>query len=333
MRMIGERTKTLFKLWGTGAAFRPKSMNTMESYCSHATSFFPEGFDVTSVGGIVKSVAELQGLLAITGNMANNLAGDARAAVRAIHDFVQWLIDEGKFDCQFEVLLEELEEASQYNFQESYRDFFNTFRIDEEALIDYAMRPDVSYFASSEAAMASWNDLKGRLLNGQRIFIRNNNNLFRLFYEEVFNNANVVGDQDGNTEPIKALGAVTGVTTRSQDPRLRVLINYKLSHIYARPNNPLMFSGVYNFAFTPTMVDAFTEEAQGAFSIRFRHVFREFAYQRFGEIYSQFKQFVLEHDIDRRIELFNPQGYTTTQMAKFRQMAHADWSPFFEIPD
>jgi len=331
--MIGERTKALFKIWGTGAATRPKAMKTMESYCSQTTCLFPSGFDVTHAGGAVKPVLELQHLLGVIADGVVDLTGDVGAAMRSLRDFVQWLINERKSGTQYQVLMEQLSGMSQYHFQESFGELFCAFGINEDALMNYAMRPDVSYFATTEAAMASWNSLTGRLLGRQRIVMRNENALFSRFYSEVFGNDCVVGDPDGNTEPIKALAEATGVTTRAGDADLRVLINYKLSHIYARPNNPLMFSGVYNFAFTPTLIDAFTEDAQGEFAIRFRHVFREFAHERFGRIYEMFKQFVAEYDIDRRIDAFNPSGYTPRQILKFRQMAHADWSPIFDVPD
>ncbi len=334
--MIGERTKTLFKVWGTGAARRPKSMNTMDSYCSHITNMFPGGLDLT-VNGIVRPIAELHFLCDSVDDMIGNLNGDAGAAMSSMREFIQWLIDEGKSGVQFGVLLEELEHLSRYSFRESFQLLFNAFGINQDRLIEYAMHPDVSYFASTESAVGSWNELKGRLLNNQRIVIRNKNRLFQLFYRQVFNNEHVDGDHDGNTEPIKALSAVTGVSTRANFVRVdngdQLLVNYKLSHIYARPNNPLMFSGVYNIAFTPTLIDAFTEEVEGEFAIRFRRVFREFAHQRFGQIYLWFKEFVVNHDIHAQIDAFNPPGFTQRQLRDFRQLAHADWSPVFEIPD
>ena len=337
--MIGERTRALFKLWGTGASGRPqpmKSMKTMDSYCSHIINMFPEGLDLTT-GGIIRPIAELHFLCNSVGALIGNLTGDVRSAMRSMHEFIRWLIDEEKSGVQFGVLLEELEHQSRYPFRESFQPLFNAFGMNQDMLIDYAMNPEVSFFASTESALESWNELTGKLLGGQTIAIRRKNELFRLFYRQVFNNEHVVGDHDGNTEPIKALSAVTGVSTRANFVRAengdQLLINYKLSHIYARPNNPLMFSGVYNIAFTPTMIDAFTEEVEGEFAIRFRRVFREFAHQRFGLIYLWFKEFVVDHDVHAQIDAFNPPGFTQRQLMNFRQIAHADWSPIFEIPD
>lgn len=334
--MIGERTKMLFKLWGTGASDRPKSMKTMDSYCSHISNMFPEGLDLT-INGIIRPIAELSILCNSVGALIGNLNGDARSAMRSMGEFIQWLIDEEKSGVQFGVLLEDLKHQSQYSFSESFHPLFNAFGIDQDKLIDYSMNPEVSFFASAAAALESWNELTGKLLGGQTVVIRNKNELFRLFYSQVFNNEHVVGDYDGNTAPIKALSAVTRVSTRADFLRRengnRLLINYKLSHIYARPNNPLMFSGVYNIAFTPTLIDAFTEEVEGEFAIRFRRVFRAFAHQRFGQIYLRFKEFVAANDIHAQIDAFNPPGFTQRQLMKFRQIAHADWSPIFEIPD
>ena len=334
--MIGERTKALFKLWGSGAASRPKTMNTMDSFCSQITKMFPDGLDLTTNGN-VRPIVELRFFCNSVDAMIGNLNGDARSAMKSMREFIQWLIDEGKSGIQFGVLLEELEHRSQYSFRESFKPLFNAFGINQDMLIEYAMRPDVSYFASTESAIESWNELTGKLLGGQTIAIRNRNELFRLFYRQLFNNEHVVGDPDGNTESIKALSAVTGVSTRVNFVRVdngdQLLVNYKLSHIYARPNNPLMFSGVYNIAFTPTLIDAFTEEVEGEFAIRFRRVFREFAHQRFGQIYLWFKEFVVNHDIHAQIDAFNPPGFTQRQVMNFRQIAHADWSPIFEIPD
>ena len=328
--MIGERTKALFKLWGTGLANRPKTLNTMESFCSHLDKMFPGVFDLTTEGNIC-SAHGLDGFFTVVEEMAGNAAGDTRSALRSLLEFIQWLNDEGKSGAPFGELFAQLEQASRYTFRESFRDFFGAFNINQEMLIDYAMNPNVSYFASTEAAIASWHDLTGKLLNDQEITVRYENELFRLFYGQVFNNEHVVGDGDGNTEPINALSAVTGVTTREGSQNL--LVNYKLSHIYARPNNPLMFSGVYNVAFTPTLIDAFTEEAEGEFAIRFRHVFREFAHQRFNQIYLWFKEFVERYNVHAQIDAFNPPGCTQRQLSNFRRKAHEEWSPIFEIPD
>ena len=328
--MIGERTKALFKLWGTGLANRPKTLKTMESFCSHIGKLFPAVLDLTTEGKIC-SADDLDGFFTVVEEMAGNAAGDTGSALRSLLEFIQWLSDEGKAGVPFGELFAQLEQASQYTFRESFRDLFNAFNINQEMLIDYAMNPNVSFFASPEAAIASWHDLTGKLLNDQKIVIRHKNELFSLFYRQVFNNAHVVGDGDGNTEPIKALSAVTGVTTREGYQNL--LVNYKLSHIYARPNNPLMFSGVYNVVFTPTLIDALTEEVEGEFAIRFRHVFREFAHQRFNQIYLWFKEFVERYKVHAQIDAFNPPGYTQRQLSDFRRNAHADWSPIFEIPD
>jgi len=336
--MIGERTKLLFKVWGVTRDCRQpnlprKSLKTMDSYCSHIDKYVTELFDVTHDNGVIIQYNELQAKRDNIEHRRANAAGDTKAALRALREFLDWLMVGEKFGVNSVLVLAELNQSTPYVFLNSYDTLFTQFGIDLNAFIAYAMRPDVTYFASTQQALASWNDLRVRLLNHEPLFIRGKYPLFSLFYQEVFGNINVVGDKDGNTAPIDALSRATGVTTRAKDPEYKVLVNYKLSHIYARPNNPLMFSGLYNIAFTPSIVDGFTEEVQGLSGIEFRHAFRTFVHERFGMIYSQFKQFTDEWEIHQRIDAFNPPGFPAKSLIKFRQLAHSDWATVFEIPD
>lgn len=332
--MIGERTRLLFKIWGVGdLSPRARSLRTMDSYCSHIDKCVPSQLDVTYNHGFVLPSAALREIRDKIDEIVAGRTGDARSALVAMIDFLTWLFVGGKSGVDSVTLLAELKAHTSYKFLNSYDALFSELEIGLDSFIAYSMRPDVSYFASGQQAVICWNDLKERLLNHGHLVVRREHPLFSLFYKEVFNNDTVAGDKDGNTEPIHALSAATGVTTRANDASSKVLVNYKLSHIYARPNNPLMFTGLYNMAFTPSIVDDFTEETQGFCGIEFRRSFRQFAHDRFGVVYEQFKQFTEEWEIHQRIDAFNPEGVAEKSLNIFRQLAHSDWSLTFEIPD
>lgn len=221
---------------------------------------------------------------------------------------------------------------------ESYQRFFREFGIDEERLIRFGIQECI--FSELDQAWNNWRELVRKLespADGDVLYIRHDGSgLFVEFYHQLFRNSRIEEDRDGNTAPIDALAAATRRTTRNHHECVR-LENYVLSHVFdERTMNPLLFGGVYNFAFTPTFIDPFTGKAKGAFAKRFRREFRLEAIRRFRSIYDEFKRFAQDHHVQERIDEFvqQQQGLVRQRtLNDFRRRAMRAWDPQFEVPE
>lgn len=284
-------------------------------------------------------------------NVDCSVCGMSKNVVASLHkyqEFVCWLLDCNLGAASFVTVMEmisgcendddryddhcqRLEARSRgNNVVESYSDFFSEFSIEEGRLLSYGLSKCI--FASVENVLLYWRRLREDLLNDHPVYIRSDpHGIWREFYRQTFKNSHVYTDRDGNTVPVKVLSEATNYTTRPDSfPRCVVLKNYVLSHVFDfRTMNPLLFSNPCNFAYTPTLFDPFTGKASGQFAERFRRAFKKTALEKYGQVFSEYVEFVNEHDVLSKIREFTFGAASEKQLRDFRRNAKKNWSVEF----
>ena len=345
--MIGSDSAMLYRRW-MDVMNSPSSENSRSSYLSYLNTCDEIFLNVTSEDGNLLDSEQLNELRVEIEQVRVHVRGDAHASLGKFLSFLDWLIAnrdrcgscadaldamEGGAGAVHDNADRHEQESMRQAARESYSRFFHEFRIDENRMINFGIGECI--FASREGAMRRWEMLRDALINDRSIFIRDDaHGFYSRLYAEIFGNHHIMIDPDGNTEPIAALSAATGYTTRPASHQECVpLHNYILSHVFdKRSMNPLLFSSVCNFAYCPVIFDPFTGNARGEFAERFKRAFRCLAADQFAPVYWAYKDFVLEHDVMRRIGDFNIEGVGPRAMSNFRRMASQNWDPNFFVP-
>lgn len=359
--MIESRSSVLYKTW-MDVNHSPAAEDSRISYISYINPRQEFVLRVVDENGFLISNDELIVERNNVGRYLEHVTRNVAASLRKYQAFVDWLLHLhlGGFsyvtvmeilagiNCENAESFETSEENAERtrnaertkgknnrvrhnrNCIESYSDFFARFNIDEDELIEYGFSKSI--FASADAALNRWHNLREDLLSDRPVYIRADpRGIWREFYRQVFNNSHVLTDPDGNTEPIAVMSRMTNHTTRPASfPECIVLENYILSHVFDfRTMNPLLFSNPCNFAFTPSFIDPFTGKAAGNFAVRYRRAFRQYAFEKYNQVYIEYKTFVNEHNIMRQIDEFVFYPATPQQMRNFKRNARKNWSVEF----
>lgn len=353
--MIEPRSSVLYKTW-MDVNHSPAAEGSRISYISYISPRQEFVLGVVDENGILISNEELMAEHNNVDRYLEHANRNVASSLRKYQVFVDWLLHLHlggyTYVTVMEILAginyenEESFESSEGNvvhtrvknnkarnnrdYIESYSEFFARFNIDEDELIKYGFSKSI--FVSADAALNRWHNLCEDLLNDRPVYIRADpRGIWREFYRQVFNNSHVLTDPDGNTEPIAVMSRMTNYTTRPASfPECIELKNYILSHVFDfRTMNPLLFSNPCNFAFTPSFIDPFTGKAIGNFAVRYRRAFRQYAFEKYNQVYNEYKLFVNEHDIMGRIDEFAFDVTTVQQMRDFKRNARKNWSVEF----
>ena len=353
--MIEPRSSVLYKTW-MDVHRSPAAEKSRVSYISYISSRQEFVLRVVADDGFLISSEELLAERTSVNRHLAHVNKNVAASLRKYQAFVDWLIhlhlgrssyvtvmeilagntcendetfeeDEGHVT---DIKVKKNKAQNNRNHIESYSEFFARFNINEDELLKYGFSKSI--FVSADAALDRWHSLCENLLNDRPVYIRADpRGIWREFYRRVFNNSHVLVDQDGNTEPISVMSRATNHTTRPDSfPECVELKNYILSHVFDfRTMNPLLFSNPCNFAFTPSFIDPFTGKAAGNFAARYRREFRQYAFEKYRQVYNEYTAFVNEHNIMGQIDDFTFDVATAKQMRDFRRNARKNWSVEF----
>lgn len=350
--MFEQRTGNIFRKW-MDVTKNPLSKGTRESYMSHINVCREIDLNVFAEEDVFLPVSGLRELDREVSQLRSRIKGDTGSSFGKFCRFLSWLIERRDTITTLgdaEVLLRDwgtldIDVESQRvahgrndladEMFESYERFIDRFNIDEDQLLRFGLKEE-TIWASEMDAVERWNRLRDDLLNDRPIYIRSmRNGLYQELYRGLFGNEHIVGDHDGNTEPIRAMAEATGFSKSPYNhPGCTLLGNYVLSHVFDRRSmNPLLFSNTCNFAFTPTLIDPFTGSATGAFARRFRREFRRFALKRFERVFNEYKEFVKEWKVIDYIRDFTVEGFSPREIQMFRHQAIQNWDPDTLLPE
>ena len=352
--MIEARSGVLYKTW-MDAYRSPAAEMSRVSYISYISPRQEFALRVVADDGFLVSSEELRAERISVNRHLAHMNKNVAASLRKYQAFVDWLIqlnlgrfsyvtvmeilagitceNEGPFEVKGgRVTHTRVNNKAQNNrnYIESYSEFFARFNINEDELVQYGFSKSI--FVSADAALNRWHILCEDLLNDRPVYIRADpRGIWREFYRRVFNNNHVLVDQDGNTEPISVMSRATNHTTRPASfPECVELKNYILSHVFDfRTMNPLLFSNPCNFAFTPSFIDPFTGKAAGNFAARYRREFRQYALEKYNQVYNEYTAFVNKRNIMGQIDDFTFDAATAQQIRDFRRNARKNWSVEF----
>ena len=347
--MIESRSSVLYRTW-MDAYRNPSAEDSRNCYISYISPRQEFVLRVVNDNGVLISNEELMIERNNVDRHLEHMNGNVATSLRKYQAFVDWLVHRHLGGTSYVTVMEILagvaceddepedEEPIDANAGnvaypgciESYSEFFARFNINEDEFVEYGL--STSKFVSIDDALNRWHILQDDLLNDRPVYIRADpRGIWREFYRQVFGNNHVLTDRDGNTIPIEVMSQMTHYTTRPRSfPECVVLKNYILSHVFdVRTMNPLLFSNPCNFAYTPSFIDPLTGKSIGNFAVRYRRAFRRKAFEMYNQVYTEYKNFVNQHNIMGRIDNFVFDAATPKQINNFRRNARKNWSVEF----
>ncbi len=210
--------------------------------------------------------------------------------------------------------------------QDSYVNFLKKFKISKKDFFEYGMQ---SIIYPNKKVDYYWEDLKYRLNNNKKVYIRAygnngiNSKIFTDFIKIVFNNENIEIDRSRNSIPQTYIKKYTGLE------RKKDLINYQVSHIFERTKNPLMFECPWNIAYVPKIFDPFTgHESNGNWTAEFQEYYLNDVKKRFKKYIDDYNSIIINLDIYKKISNYinNLKEYSDIQKERFRKDLEKNFS-------
>lgn len=180
--------------------------------------------------------------------------------------------------------------------RDSYIKFFSEGYISKEIFFEFGLRETI--YAPFEQAEMEWEQLKHRIHNNQKVFIRGfgrdamGTHLFQDFYKRLLSNENVQKDPTNNSEPTKLIKKLTGYS-KTEQAGYQQIRNYQVSHVFGRTKNVYAFTAPWNIVYMPKMLDPFTgHEAQGEMIKEYSRLFQKKSYEKFSKMIDEFNETV-----------------------------------------
>ena len=212
--------------------------------------------------------------------------------------------------------------------QDSYINFLKYFKINKKEFFEYGKKSII--YANSDDIDYFWKDLKYRLYNNQKVYIRSygnngvNSKIFVDFIKKVFNNENIEIDKNRNSIPQAYIKKYT------QLERKKDIINYQVSHLFERTKNPLMFECPWNIAYIPKIYDPFTgHESNGNWTKEFQEYYLKDAQHKFKKYIDDYNSIIKSLDIEKKISNYidGLKKYSNNQKNRFKKDLEENFKP------
>lgn len=202
---------------------------------------------------------------------------------------------------------------------DSYQIFLKDFDIERNQFLDWGVNATI--FPNVEKVEKEWIELKRRILNNQKVYIRgygrdaHGTQLYKDLYKELFNNACVEKDPTNNTQPHKIIERLTGLK-RNKD-----IFNYQVSHIWGHTKNIFLFEAPWNVCYTPKIMDPFTgHETKGIWPAEYQRRFLSKAEEMYKPFIEDYNQLLIDLEVENHMKKYFAtlyEKYSEKQVAQF----------------
>ena len=189
---------------------------------------------------------------------------------------------------------------------DSYQKFRSDFGINEDRFYQWGI--DSTIFPDPDKVKLSWDNLKDRIFNNKTVYIRGygrdvkGTQLYKDFYELVFENSNVEKDPTNNRWPQQNIETLTGLK------RNRDIFNYQVSHIWGHTKNVFLFEAPWNICYTPKIIDPFTgHEASGVWPKQYKKLFLARAFDLYKPFIEEYNDIISSYDIACKLQIYTSQ--------------------------
>ena len=155
-------------------------------------------------------------------------------------------------------------------------------------------------FVDKEFLEEQWHQQKEIFLHGGDLHIRgysrdgNGTQRYMELYRILIPHVNIIRDSSNNAQPTKTLATLTNYTKKVIKGKNKQLIqNYRITHLFGRTKNPLLFNAAWNLAYVPVYLDPLTgHESSGEHGIAFKKIFEPLVRDRFSKYINDYNSFV-----------------------------------------
>lgn len=211
---------------------------------------------------------------------------------------------------------------------DSYQQFCDDFHITPDELYQFGIRRSI--FATPEEAWNQWQSIK-RALQGEgelkiRKYGRAESNPFISMYKQIFPQAQISIDANGNSSPRAIIQKVTNRAIND------TIFNFEVSHVFGYTKNPLLFNAAWNFFFCPKLIDPFTgHTSKGRWPEEYQPLLKESVLTKFSRCISDYNKMLTEMGILELIENYLAGLDWGTEnakdLARFKEDARKEWQP------
>lgn len=186
---------------------------------------------------------------------------------------------------------------------DSYQIFAKTFNITKSDFYKFGL--DETIYPKDELIDVYWTELKDRLFNNNRVYIRGygrdakGTDLYKEFHLNIFGNQNIFKDPTNNSVPQRLIESLTGLKRNEH------LFNYQVSHIFGMTRNGLMFECPWNIVLVPKIIDPLTgHESKGDWQKEYKEIFMNYIHSKYAKYIEDYNQICIKLDFQGKIEKF-----------------------------
>jgi len=202
--------------------------------------------------------------------------------------------------------------------RDSYKTFFDYFKIDFKEIIKFGVEIDTIY-PDPDKIQTEWRKLIYSIENNEEVYIRgygrdaHGTALYQELYRILLSNENVKKDSTNNAKPTQLLQNITGFskTIKKDNGTKERISNYQVTHIFGRTKNPFLFTAPWNIVWKSKMLDPFTgHESKGKNTDDYKKAFIEKAKNLYSQYIDEYNGFVSKYFTNEKLEkAFNKMNF------------------------
>ena len=194
--------------------------------------------------------------------------------------------------------------------RDSYKTFFDHFKIDFKNIIEFGVEIDTIY-PNPEEIQTEWKNLIESIENNKEVYIRgygrdaHGTALYQELYRILLNNENIKKDSTNNAKPTQLLQNITGFskTIKKDNETKERISNYQVTHIFGRTKNPLLFTAPWNIVWKSKMLDPFTgHESKGENTNNYKAAFIRKSKDLYVDFIKDYNELATKYFTNEKIE-------------------------------
>lgn len=194
--------------------------------------------------------------------------------------------------------------------RDSYKIFFEYFKIDFKEVINFGVEIDTIY-PDPDEIQTEWKKLVDSITSGEEVYIRgygrdaHGTDLFKELYIILLGNQKIKKDSTNNAKPTQLLQRITSFskTIKKDNGKRKKINNYQVTHIFGRTKNPFLFTAPWNLVWKSKILDPFTgHESKGESTDEYKIVFQEKAKKLYADFITEYNELAAEYFSPEKID-------------------------------
>lgn len=194
--------------------------------------------------------------------------------------------------------------------KEAYQNFFESFNIKFEDIIEFGVEIDTIYPDPSKIK-TKWDELIYSIENNKPVYIRGygrdakGTDLYQELLKILLKNDNIKKDSNNNDKPTQLLQKITNFSKKikKDNKKKEKIMNYQVTHIFGKTKNPFLFTAPWNIVWKSKILDPFTgHESKGKNTEQYQTVFLKKSKELYAEFIKEYNTLAFKYFSEDKLE-------------------------------